>query len=347
MKGVAESRSTILVADDEPTNLQVLRYTLQADYRLLFAKTGEKALELVRLECPDLILLDVMMPGMSGYEVCERLKGDPKTSSIPVIFITALADQNYEHQGLEVGAVDYITKPFNPHIVKARIRTHLSLVRVEELQASRLQIVRRLGAAAEFKDNDTGMHIIRMSHYAKALALALGYSEAAADELLHAAPLHDIGKIGIPDAILQKPGKLNPDEWVVMQQHTVMGAKIIGDHESGLLKTASLIALNHHEKWDGSGYPSGLARDEIPTAAQIVALVDVFDALTSARPYKPAWKAEDAIHYIQQEAGIHFDPELVRAFQHVVPEILLLQKQLADKRSESNNVWSSDLSRFN
>ena len=322
-----DNRQTLLVVDDEPVNLQVLRHTLQDHYRLLFAKDGTRALELARSSRPDLILLDIMMPGLSGYDVCTQLKHDDATAAIPVIFVTALSDADDEARGLDMGAVDYITKPFNPGIVRARVRTHLSLVQAHELRETRLQIVRRLGTAAEFKDNETGLHVIRMSHYARTLALAAGYSDMAAEELLHAAPLHDVGKIGIPDAILQKPGPLTPEEWEVMRQHTVFGAQIIGEHPSGLLRLAASIALHHHEKWNGSGYPHGLAGEDIPHAARIIAIADVFDALTSARPYKPAWTVEKAVALIEEESGRHFDPALVALFQQQLPEILRIRAQ--------------------
>lgn len=312
----------LLLVDDEATNLKVLRHTLQDAYRLLFARDGQTALELAAKERPDLILLDVMMPDMSGHEVCRQLKNDPELQAVPVIFVTALAESSDEELGLELGAVDYITKPFNPAIVRARVRNHLSLVRVDELKASRLQIVQCLGKAAEYRDNETGMHILRMSHYSRLLAVAAGYSESAADDLLHAAPMHDVGKIGIPDAVLLKPGKLDADEWAIMQQHAQMGAEILGEHTSGLLRLASEIALNHHEKWDGSGYPRGLAGEAIPHEARIVALADVFDALTSERPYKKAWPIEDALALIEKESGKHFDPALVALLPQCLPQML-------------------------
>ncbi len=327
-------RRTLLLVDDESTNLQVLRHTLQAQYRLLFAKDGPTALSLVRKERPDLILLDIMMPGMSGYEVCETLKRDEDTRAIPVIFVTALSQVADEHKGLELGAVDYITKPFNPPVVQARVRTHLSLVQAEEVRETRLQIIRCLGAAAEYRDNETGLHIVRMSHYAWRLAREIGYSDEAADELLNAAPMHDVGKIGIPDAVLLKPGKLDAAEWAIMRQHTVIGARIIGEHASGLLRLAATIALRHHEKWDGSGYPDGLAGEAIPLAARIIALVDVFDALTSVRPYKPAWPVEDAVAHIRKESGRHFDPALVEAFLRCLPDILAFRARWADAPEE-------------
>ena len=330
MKYMKDSRQTLLVVDDEATNLQVLRHTLQDEYRLLFAKDGYKALELAQADRPDLILLDIMMPGLSGYDVCTALKQDSSTTSIPIIFVSALAEADNEMLGLKLGAVDYISKPYNPGIVKARVRTHLSLVQAQELRDTRLQIVQRLGTAAEFKDNETGLHVIRMSHYAKTMALGAGYSRLAAEDLLHAAPMHDVGKIGIPDAILQKPGKLTEHEWTIMRQHTSIGAKIIGEHPSGLLHMAQIIAQNHHEKWDGTGYPSGTAGEDIPHAARIVAVADVFDALTSVRPYKPAWSVEDATGLIQRESGQHFDPELVEVFMDCLPEILEIREHWAD-----------------
>ncbi|WP_191488743.1 HD domain-containing phosphohydrolase [Pseudomonas sp. FEN] len=333
MKRMTDPRPTLLLVDDEAINLQVLRHTLQDDYRLLFAKDGYKALELVRTDRPDLILLDIMMPGLSGYDVCTALKQDPCTAAIPVIFVTALSEADNETHGLELGAVDYIGKPYHPGIVQARVRTHLSLVQAQELRDTRLQIIQRLGTAAEFKDNETGLHVIRMSHYAQTLALAAGYSRYAADDLLHAAPMHDVGKIGIPDAILQKPGKLTEDEWLIMRQHTVIGAKIIGDHPSGLLHTAQVIAQNHHEKWDGSGYPNGLAGEDIPHVARVVAIADVFDALTSERPYKHAWSIEDAVGLIRQQCNQHFDPELVEIFLDCLPEILKIRERWADAKS--------------
>ena len=326
-----DRRPQLLVVDDEPANLQVLRHILQEDYRLLFAKDGAKALELAAREKPELILLDVMMPGMTGYQVCAQLKATPATSAIPVIFVTALADVEDEAQGFAVGAVDYITKPVSPAIVKARVRTHLSLVRVEELRETRLQIVQRLGLAAEYKDNETGLHVIRMSHYSRVLALAAGFSEAQAEELLNAAPMHDVGKIGIPDAVLRKPGKLDGEEWEVMKQHAQIGADIIGEHPSGLLRMAREIALNHHEKWDGSGYPRGIGGAEIPVEARIIAIADVFDALTSERPYKKAWPVEEAVQLLREQSGRHFDPELVELFLGQLPAILEIKERWAER----------------
>lgn len=331
-----EVRPVILVVDDEPTNLQVLRQILQDDYRLLFAREGHKALELAETERPHLILLDVMMPGLTGHDVCKALKLNPLTSHIPVIFVTALSDVDDESRGFELGAVDYITKPVSPPIVKARVRNHLSLVRIDELRESRLQIIQRLGLAAEYKDNETGLHVIRMSHYSKALALAAGWTPESAEELLTAAPMHDIGKIGIPDQILLKPGPLNPEEWAVMKRHPLMGAEIIGEHPSSLLKLARQIALSHHEKWDGSGYPHGLQGEAIPIEGRIVAVADVFDALTTERPYKKAWTVEAALEVLHKDAGKHFDPTLIGLFDKVLPEILVIKERWAEQPRQAD-----------
>lgn len=316
------STPTILVVDDKPDNLQVMRQILTNQYQILFAKSGERALALAADENPDLILLDVMMPEMDGFETCRHLKANPKTATIPVIFVTAMSDIEDETHGFQLGAVDYITKPVSAPIVRARVKTHLSLVSVKEVQETRLEIIRRLGRAAEYKDNETGLHVIRMSHYAMLLAKACGMSDADAELLLNAAPMHDIGKIGIPDSILLKPGKLTPDEWAVMRRHPLIGAEIIGEHKSKLLEWARLIALTHHEKWDGTGYPQGLKGEEIPRIARIVAVVDVFDALTTRRPYKDAWPVEAALQYLEEHSGKHFDPQLVTLFASIIPSVL-------------------------
>jgi putative two-component system response regulator len=338
------TRQTILVVDDTPENIDVLTEVLAPSYQTKVATNGEKALRIMAGEHkPDLILLDIMMPGISGYEVCQRLKRNSDTRGIPIIFVTAMGEMEDEKKGLELGAVDYITKPISPAIVLARVRTHLALYdqtreleqmvaqRTAELQTTRLQIIRRLGRAAEFKDNETGNHVIRMSHYARLTALALGMQEARADLLFHAAPMHDVGKIGIPDNILLKPGKLDAQEWEVMRQHPQMGADIIGQHKDALLEAAYSVALTHHEKWDGSGYPHGLRGEEIPLFGRIVAIADVFDALTTARPYKSAWSVEEALSHIQASAGQHFDPGLMAAFNTALPQILTIRARYAEE----------------
>ncbi|WP_428309977.1 HD-GYP domain-containing protein [Hydrocarboniphaga sp.] len=329
-----ENRPLLLLVDDTPFNLEVLRGILGERYRLRLALDGEQALEQALAEPrPKLILLDVTMPGMDGYEVCRRLKLNPATRQVPVIFVTALNDVEDEALGFEVGAVDYIVKPVSAPIVLARVMNHLRLSDQEQhlrdlvnertaaLDESRLQIIRRLGRAAEYKDDETGFHVIRMSYYARLLAQACGADEGWCNSLFHAAPMHDIGKIGIPDRILQKPGKLVEEEWDIMRRHPAIGARIIGEHDSEILMLAASVALSHHERWDGSGYPQGLSGDAIPLEGRIVALADVFDALTAARPYKPAWPIDQALSYIQAQAGLHFDPQLVPLFIGLLPEI--------------------------
>lgn len=344
MKDLA-SKQTILIVDDTPENIDLLSDVLGSDYRIKVATNGEKALKIIYSdEPPDLVLLDIMMPGMSGHEVCRRIKANPDRCSIPVIFVTAMSSVDDEMEGLEIGAVDYITKPISPPIVQARVRTHLALYdqrhelermvrqRTHELLASRQQIIRRLGRAAEFKDNETGNHVIRMSYYARLIAQSAGLGPEACDTIFHTAPMHDIGKIGIPDNILLKPGALDATEWAIMRGHPQMGAEIIGNHDNNLLESARTIALTHHERWDGSGYPNHLKGENIPLAGRIVAIADVFDALLSERPYKPAYSLEKSLEIIDAEAGRHFDPVLIVAFRKGLPDMLRINDLYADER---------------
>jgi putative two-component system response regulator len=336
-------QATILVVDDTPSNITVLTEILRGDYRILAAINGEQALKIARGDSPpDLILLDVMMPGMSGHEVCQRLKGESRTRKIPVIFVTAMNQVEDEAQGFALGAVDYITKPVSPPIVKARVKTHLALYdqncvlermvreRTAELHHTRLEIIKRLGRAGEFRDNETGMHVIRVAHYCRLLGQAVRMNEEDVDLLFNAAPMHDIGKIGIRDDVLLKPGKLEDEEIKIMRKHVPFGAEIIGEHADGLLSMARIIALTHHEKWDGSGYHRGLKGEEIPLVGRIASIADVFDALTSARPYKKPWPVEDAVTYLQREAGFSFDPELIGKFVSILPQILAVREQYSD-----------------
>lgn len=323
-------RHKILAVDDEPANLRMLKRLLEKNYELVFAKSGKETLDIVASEMPDLIMLDVMMPEMNGLDVCRTLKASKTTAHIPVIFVTALGEEVDEASGFESGAVDYITKPLRPAIVQARVRTHLSLVQAEELKETRLQIIQKLGRAAEYKDNETGLHVMRMSHYSHTLALAHGFPEWLADDLLNAAPMHDLGKIGIADSILLKPGKLTTEEFDVMKKHPLIGAEILGESSSRLLNMARIVALYHHEKWDGSGYPHGLKGEDIPIEARIVAIADVFDALTSERPYKKAWSVKDALALLDEQSGRHFDPELVTLFHSVLPTILDIKQKFSE-----------------
>ena len=323
-------KPSILLVDDEPANLRILSEVLDGEYRLLVARDGATAVKLARAQLPDLILMDVVMPVMDGYTACQQIKTNDETSHIPVIFVSANSEVGDESKGFDVGAVDYIGKPISPAIVRARVKTHLSLVRVEELQRTRLQIVQRLGRAAEYRDNETGLHVLRMSHYAHLLALAAGWSEHAADELLHASPMHDIGKIGIPDRVLLKPTPLNEDDWRIMHKHPWIGAQIIGEHTSSMLRMAREVAFTHHERWDGQGYPRGLSQDGIPECGRIVAIADVFDALTSERPYKDAWPNEVALEYLQANAGRRFEPRLIELFLGLTERVFELQQRWSE-----------------
>ena len=337
-------KPTILVVDDVPENIDVLTGLLKDEYRVRAATNGPSALTLARKSPPDLILLDVMMPGMDGYEVCRQLKSELATCKVPVVFVTAMGEVEDETRGFEVGCVDYITKPVSPPIVRHRVKTHLALYdqkrsleqqvqeRTVELDHTRLQVIHRLGRAAEYRDNETGMHVIRMSHYAYAIGLAAGMERDAAELMLNAAPMHDVGKIGVPDSILIKPARLTAEEWQIMRRHCDYGAAIIGDYPHPLFQASRTIALTHHEKWNGQGYPSGLAGEDIPLMGRVVAIADVFDALTTVRPYKQAWSVESALDWIREQRGEHFDPTLVDVFFSVLPDILEFKERYAEDK---------------
>ncbi len=322
-----DTMQTILIVDDVPENIFILSEELKDEYKVKAALNGKDALKIVHSnDPPDIVLLDVMMPIMDGYETCKTIKNDVRSRNIPIIFLTALTEEGNEKYGFSLGAVDYISKPFNPTLVKIRIKTHLALhnqnlaleqkvhERTQELYDTRLEVVRRLGIASEYKDSETGAHIIRMSTYCTILAQGLKMSESAVDIIHNASPMHDVGKIGIPDNVLLKPGKLNADEWEVMKTHTTIGGKIIGDHNFELFAVAKKIALTHHERWDGNGYPLGLSGEEIPIEGRISAIADVFDALVSKRVYKSAWSIADAHDYMLDQRGHHFDPHIIDIF---------------------------------
>lgn len=339
----------VLIVDDTKTNIDILVAALRSECRISVATNGPMALAQVDRNPPDLILLDIMMPDMDGYRVCSILKANEETRSIPIIFITALHEIRDKSKGFELGAVDYITKPFEITEVRARVRTHLSLrhamnaladqnrildqrvaERTQALRSTQLEIIYRLGRAAEYRDNETGLHIKRMSHFCRAIAEALGCDEEFSDLVFNASPMHDIGKIGISDTILLKPGRLDSSEFTVMKTHTTIGAEILSGHDSKLLEMAYVIALTHHEKWDGSGYPQGLSGEDIPLAGRIVAVCDVFDALTSKRPYKEPWPLDKALNEIRAGRGAHFDPKIVDAFFAVLPDVLNIKEHFGD-----------------
>ncbi|CAB1081796.1 Response regulator c-di-GMP phosphodiesterase, RpfG family [Olavius algarvensis Delta 1 endosymbiont] len=335
-----EIEDKVLMVDDNTTNLQLLHETLDGlGYKLLIAKNGPTALSIARKAHPSLILLDIMMPEMDGYEVCRRLKADKNTSHIPVIFITALADDEDEAKGLGLGAVDYITKPINPELVRARVHNHLELKRhrdhLEMLVAERTRrlaltqavTIESLATLAEYRDPETGGHIKRTQNYVKALAVHLKdhqrfraqLDDEAIDLLYMSAPLHDLGKVGVRDDVLLKPGRLTDDEFDEMKKHTIYGEEALRITqqklgEDSFLQYARDIAYTHQEKWDGSGYPRGLKGDEIPASGRLMALADVYDALISKRVYKPPFSHEKAVEIIVEGKGRHFDPDIVDAF---------------------------------
>ncbi|MES2682816.1 MAG: HD domain-containing phosphohydrolase [Pseudomonadota bacterium] len=301
---------------------------------------------------PELIFYDASEDGFNAAAVCRRLQGNLRTRFVPVLFFNAAADSAQELAAFDAGAQDYLRAPFDESVVFARLRLHQQLyvqkrqlatliqTRTKEVGAANVELVRRLRAAAEFKDDETGSHIERMARTAQLLSRAAGLSEAEAELVLLAAPMHDVGKIGIPDRILLKPTPLTPDEWRVMRMHPGIGAGIIGKHDAPILKIARRISLTHHEKWDGTGYPRGLKGEEIPLVGRIVALADVFDALTSERPFKPAWPVENAIAYIREQSGRHFDPRLAGLFLELMPEILKIRVEYPEKPSMLFDVRS-------
>jgi putative two-component system response regulator len=361
---IMAAKPTILVVDDTPDNIDLLCAVLEDDYRTKVAVNGERALKIANGEAkPDLILLDIMMPGMSGYEVCQELKANAATRDIPVIFVTAMAEVTDEQKGLALGAVDYITKPISAPIVLARIKTQLAMKRVQDFLRDQNQFlqteieirtrevaalqdvtIHTMASLAETRDNETGNHIRRTSHYVKVLAEKLrthprfGYflTDKNIELLFKSAPLHDIGKVGIPDRILLKPGRFEPHEMDIMKTHTTLGRDAIVSAEKELgvtvdfLKYAKEIAYGHQEKWDGSGYPEGLAGDAIPISARLMAVADVYDALISRRVYKEGMSHEAAVKIIVDGRGQHFDPDMVDAFLEIQQQFVDIAKRYAD-----------------
>ncbi len=327
----------LLIVDDEPLNLDAMRSILSGSYRLVYARNGSEAVAAAARHRPSLILMDIQMPDMDGYAACLALKEDVRTQHIPVIFVTSLTDSWDEAKGFECGAVDYITKPVSAHVVQARVRTHLSLVRASRLEQSHRDAIYMLGRAGHFNDNDTGVHIWRMGAIARELALAAGWNAEDSNSLELAAPMHDTGKIGIPGAILRKTGKLDPQEWEIMKGHSRIGHDILSKSDAPVFRMAAEIALRHHEKWDGSGYPDGLRANAIPESARIVAIADVFDALTMKRPYKEPWPTDRVVAQLRADSGTHFDPALLARFLKILPQVLSI-KSSWDKRETGAGV---------
>ena len=340
----------ILIVDDEPTNLKLLDKMLrgQGYQDLLLVSDPREVIDRYHAARPDLILLDINMPHLDGYQVMEQLKALNDPLLPPIIILTAQHGKDYLLRALAAGARDFVTKPFDRNELLMRVRNLLDAQlahrlmydqkkvleemvqsRTEELRNTRLQVVQRLGMAAEYRDEETGSHILRMSHICALLTRTLGGSEADCELILNASPMHDIGKIGIPDAILLKPGKFEPQEWEIMKTHAAIGGKLLDGDDSDLMRMAREIALTHHEKWDGSGYPNGLAGEAIPQAGRIAALADVFDALTSERPYKKAWTITAAVDLIKENRGKHFDPDIVEVFLQELPGIVDIRERFA------------------
>lgn len=357
-------RPTVLLVDDTAENLQVLSGLLHPEYRVLAATSGERCLALAETQHPDLILLDIVMPGLDGFQTLERLRAKEPTRDIPVIFVTSMGNAEFHVQGLAAGAVDFISKPIDPPVVLARVRTQIENKRARELLANQNSwleaevkrrmaeyetaqtvSIRALAHLAEIRDPETGNHIHRTQHYVFVLAQRLRdhprfadfLTERNIDLLVKSAPLHDLGKVGIPDRILLKPGKLTPDEWEIMKTHARLGSDAIemaeedAEQPVAFLRLAKEIAHWHHEKWDGSGYPDGLVGDAIPIAARLMAIADVFDALISVRPYKLALPFDQARRIIIDGRGRHFDPDVTDAFVIAYDDFVEIARRYSDR----------------
>jgi len=360
-----KDKPVILIVDDQPQNIELLEaYLVPGGYEIIKATSGKEALEKLSGNQIDLMLLDVMMPGMDGFEVTRRVRQDDKNRLLPIILVTALRETEDRVKGIEAGCDDFLSKPVDKMELLARVQSLLKVKayndltsnyrkelesdvtkRTEELKhaferikAASLDTIYRLSMASEYKDEDTGAHIKRMSRYCAAVARRMGLDENTIETILYATPMHDLGKIGIPDLILMKPAKLDPLEWEIMKQHTVIGAQILKGSDAEFIKLGEIIAQHHHEKWDGSGYPDSLKGTEIPIAGRIAAIADVFDALTSKRPYKEPFSVEKSLAIIREGRGSHFDPEVVDAFFAIQDEILSIRKQYSEDNQPAFNI---------
>jgi putative two-component system response regulator len=358
---MTNNQPIVLVVDDEPMNLRLFSAMLvPLGFHVLLSPNGKQGIAQAKENDPDVILLDVMMPEMDGYEVLRCLKEDERTAYLPVVMVTALRDVDDRVRALELGADDFLTKPVDKTELQARVK---SLVKVkayyntlrdyheqlrreveqkteevrfafEKVKNTTLDTIYRLSQAAVFKDEGTGSHIQRISRLAAVVARKMGLDALTIESILYAAPMHDVGKIGIPDYIVLKPYRLTPDEWAIMKEHTTIGAKILEGSEAGFVKIAELIALTHHEQWDGGGYPLGLKGEQIPLVGRITAIVDVFDALVSSRPYKEPFTLDEALGIIRNGNGTHFDPRVVTAFFEVWEEIIAIRNQFRDEAKQ-------------
>jgi putative two-component system response regulator len=358
-------KGRILVVDDELTMRRLLEKLLRMEgYEVTLASSGEQALGELYKRGADTVLLDMRMPGMTGLEVCRQIRSHPRSLHTPVVFITAVNDRELRRKGIEAGADDFLSKPFDEVELLVRIRNSVrvkhyydnleqqkeqleqavrertaalneaitKLTQIQfDLRASQEETIYRLSRAAEFRDDETGQHLQRMSRYCQLIGRRVGLDEATCELLRIASPMHDVGKLGIPDRILLKPGRLTPDEFMVMKGHAEIGYRILVGSDATPLKMAATIAFTHHEKWDGNGYPRALKGEEIPLPGRIAAIADVFDALTSARPYKPAWELDAALDLMRKSRGTHFDPTLIDAFFDALPEVLEIRARFVDE----------------
>jgi len=341
---MSERRPTILVADDSEDIRNLFGVMLKKNYEVKFAANSDETLAAADTDpLPDLILLDVEMPSMSGYEVCKRLKANPSLAHIPIIFVTARTDPKDQAQGLLAGAVDYIVKPVSAPITLLRVRTQLALqdqrraleeqvlARTEELHETRLQLIRRLARAMEYRDGGLTNRVLRVSEYVALLSKGVGLKDRVVEILADAAPLYDIGKMGVAEQILQKSDKLNDAEWEEVRKHAEIGAQIIGEHKDPLLEQARIMALTHHERWDGTGYPKKLKGNAIPVPGRIMAVADAFEAMTSTQRYRSALTTAEATKRIQAESGKQFDPTVVAAFTRLWKEFELVLAKYKDE----------------
>lgn len=348
---VNPKEANILVVDDEFANVLLLKKILEAKgyVNVVTTQDPRQALPLYQQHNSDIILLDLNMPELDGYGVMDQLNSLGQGHLPPILILTAQHTQSFRQRALDNGAIDYVTKPFNAEELISRVHNLLEVhmaskfmrhqneileqmvkERTQAIHDTRLQVVRRLGLASEYRDNETGLHTIRMSKFSVVIARAAGLDEAQCDLILNTSPMHDVGKIGIPDAILLKPGKLDAAEWEIMKSHAQIGADILSGDDSELMTMARDIAISHHEKWNGTGYPNGLAGEDIPLVGRITAIADVFDALTSVRPYKEAWPVEKAVALIKEESGKHFEPRLVECMLANLDEIIEIKEKYAE-----------------
>lgn len=355
---MSADRPTVLVIEDEAQNRMIVRGALENEFSVIEASNGLEGLEILKESPPDVIILDLRMPKMDGFQFLQEFQHlDPSFRTIPILVLTASTEYQSRLKALSLGATDFITKPFDLHELRLRVRNNYELKRyrdhleelVEErtielrdayraLKQTQVLILEKLGRAAEYRDDETGQHIQRMAHYSRIIAQTMGLPRNVCEMIFLAAPMHDIGKIGIPDGVLLKPGRLQPGEFDIMKRHTIIGADILSGTDNALLEMGRRLALYHHEKWDGTGYPEGLKGEDIPIEARIVACADVFDALTSNRIYRPAWPTERAIDYIFKNSGTHFDPDVVEAFRKSLEEILYIKNQIKDIENARTHI---------